>query len=303
MAKKENVEVRRVDSWYKELIQDIRKLEYTGIVITKHAIGKRILQDELKFGKPEYGSRKIEGLAKELDIPKRELWLCVQFAKKCDTVTQFKGESWRNITHNILPEPREKVGYHSPAVIYEDVVCSLRDLIEQGKKFKTIYADPPWSYGNQGTRAATSNHYTGMTVEEICELPIKDLVEEESHLHLWTTNAFLFEAKRVMETWGFEYKSVMLWIKPQMGIGNYWRVCHEFLLFGNRNKLPMLDAHTTLRSWYEIDRTRHSVKPQHFRSLIEQVSPPPRLELFAREAHDGWAAYGNEILGAEMWKK
>lgn len=303
MAGKQIVEASRIEGWYEELLQDIRQLEYTGIVVTKHAIGKRILQDELKFGKPEYGSRKIEGLAKELDVSRSELFYCVQFAKnfpKLSTVVDF---SWRHIRMNLLPTPREKVGYHAPAVIYEDVVCSLDDLIGQGKKFKTIYADPPWSYGNQGTRAATSNHYSGMTVEEICELPIKDLVEDESHLHLWTTNAFLFEAKRVIDAWGFEYKSVLLWVKPQMGIGNYWRVCHEFLLFGNRNKLPMLDAHTTLRSWYEIDRTRHSAKPQHFRSLIEQVSPPPRLEMFAREAHDGWAAYGNEILGAEMWNK
>jgi len=303
MTKKQIVKANRAEYWYEELIQDIRELEYAGIVVTKHAIGNRILQDELKFGKPEYGSRKIEGLAKELGVRKGELWLCIQFAKKFDGVKQFEGMSWRHITHKLLPESREKPGYHTPVVVYDDVVGSLDDLIEQGKKFKTIYADPPWSYSNQGTRAATSNHYDGMKVEEICELPVNDLVADESHLHLWTTNAFLFEAKRVMDAWGFEYKSVLLWVKPQLGIGNYWRVCHEFLLFGNRNRLPMLDAHTTLRSWYEIDRTQHSAKPQHFRALIEKVSPPPRLEMFAREAHEGWAAYGNEIIGAEMWNK
>ena len=184
-----------------------------------------------------------------------------------------------------------------------NVVDSLDVLVQQGRRFKTLYADPPWMYGNQTTRGATSKHYKkwAMTIDEICELPVRELVEENAHLHLWTTNAFLFEAKRVMDAWGFEYKSVLLWVKPQMGIGNYWRVCHEFLLFGNRGKMPMMDAHKTLRSWHEIDRMQHSVKPHYFRNLVEQVSPEPRLELFARQACYGWVAFGNEIVGADMW--
>ena len=72
-------------------------------------------------------------------------------------------------------------------------VDDLSVLAEQRKRFGTIYADPPWLYGNQGTRAATSNHYAGMTVEEIAALPVASLAAPDAHLHLWTTNAFLFE--------------------------------------------------------------------------------------------------------------
>src|SRR5262245_52721300 len=84
---------------------------------------------------------------------------------------------------------------------------SLDDLVERGCKFRTIYADPPWHYTNAASRGAAQNHYDTMTVEEIAGLPVQQLAASESHLHLWTTNAFLFEAKQVIEAWGFTYKS------------------------------------------------------------------------------------------------
>ena len=130
--------------------------------------------------------------------------------------------------------------------------------------YRTIYADPPWKYGNQATRAATDNHYETLSVDEICEFEIEEvhisqLAAENSHLHLWTTNAFLFDAKRVMEAWGFEYKSCFVWVKPQLGIGNYWRVSHEFMLFGIRGKLKYTNR--SQASWIEAPRSRHSAKP------------------------------------------
>jgi hypothetical protein len=81
-------------------------LAFEGIVKTKHAIGLRILQDELKFGKPEYGSKRIENLAKDLDTSTRDLWCCVQFAKKCDDITLFINKTWWWITHKFLPVPK-----------------------------------------------------------------------------------------------------------------------------------------------------------------------------------------------------
>lgn len=109
--------------------------------------------------------------------------------------------------------------------------CTVADLfLLTGRKFGTVYADPPWLYRNQGTRAATGNHYASM--DEICALPVRDVAADDAHLHLWTTNGFLFEAHRVMEAWGFECQGCFVWVKSQMGLGNYWRVSHEFMLFG-----------------------------------------------------------------------
>lgn len=175
------------------------------------------------------------------------------------------------------------------------IVGNLRDLIAAGRKFRTIYADPPWRYGNQATRASTDNHYGTMTVEEICAEPVAELVEDDAHLHLWTTNAFLPESFRVMEAWGFEYKSVFVWCKPQMGIGNYWRVSHEFMLFGIRGKQPFRARDEM--SWAEIDRTEHSAKPDPIRLKVEKVSPGPYLEMYGRVYMPGspWTVYGNQV--------
>jgi N6-adenosine-specific RNA methylase IME4 len=172
-------------------------------------------------------------------------------------------------------------------------VDNLNTLIAQGLKYRTIYADPPWRYSNQGTRAATDNHYPTMPVDAIAALPIAQLAEDAAHLHLWTTNAFLFESKRIIEAWGFEYKSCLVWVKPQMGIGNYWRVSHEFLLLGVRGNFAFAD-HSQM-SWVQADRTVHSRKPAIVRKMIETVSPGPRLELFGRQTCEGWTVWGNQI--------
>jgi N6-adenosine-specific RNA methylase IME4 len=169
----------------------------------------------------------------------------------------------------------------------------LEDLVRQGCKFRTIYADPPWHYTNAASRGAAQNHYDTMTVDAIAGLPVEQLAAQEAHLHLWTTNAFLFEAHRVIETWGFTFKSCLLWIKPQLGNGNYWRVSHEFLLLGVRGNLTFTDR--TQQSWICAERTQHSAKPRIFQQLIEHVSPAPRLELFARTQSDGWTTWGNQI--------
>lgn len=176
----------------------------------------------------------------------------------------------------------------------EGVVASLQGLVDDGSKFRCIYADPPWAYSNQETRASTDNHYRTLTVEEICNEPVLDLVADDAHLHLWTTNAFLFDAQRVITAWGFEYRSCFVWVKPQMGIGNYWRVSHEFLLLGIRGKATNFLANDQ-PSWGQFNRTSHSRKPKEVRTLVEKVSPGPYLEMYGRERLPGWTVYGNQI--------
>jgi N6-adenosine-specific RNA methylase IME4 len=174
--------------------------------------------------------------------------------------------------------------------------CAIADLqvaAASGRKFGTIYADPPWRYGNQGTRAATDNHYPTMAVAEIAALPVEALAADAAHLHLWTTNGFLREALDVIAAWGFTYKSLFVWCKPQMGIGNYWRVSHELLLLGVRGECPFKDK--SLKSWGEFERARHSDKPDQVRRMIEKASPGPRLELFGRRVSDGWIVWGNQV--------
>lgn len=182
------------------------------------------------------------------------------------------------------------------ALIDGCTVEDLRILVAAGYKFGTIYADPPWAYSNQATRASTGNHYKTVSTEWLCDpenMPIEALAADTAHLHLWTTNAFLFDARTVMEAWGFTFKSCFVWVKTQMGIGNYWRVSHEFLLLGVRGKLRFRDK--GLKSWAEFGRAKHSDKPDQIRALVEKASPTPRLELFGRRAVPGWVVWGNQV--------
>lgn len=186
--------------------------------------------------------------------------------------------------------------------IPSDETCAVDDLatlISRGRKFGTIYADPPWVYDNQGTRAATSKHYDGLTVDELCALPVRDLASQDAHLHLWITNAFLFDAPKIFDAWGFEFRSSFCWCKNQMGIGNYWRNSHELLLTAVRGDAKRFYDHS-LVSWLATDRGAHSAKPEQVRSMIEKASPGPFLELFGRRAVHGWAVWGNQVRRDEF---
>jgi N6-adenosine-specific RNA methylase IME4 len=180
----------------------------------------------------------------------------------------------------------------------DDFTTDLQGLRVQGRTFGCIYVDPPWPYENQGTRASTHRHYDTLSLAALCALPVAALAAPQCHLHLWTTNAFLFECPRLLEAWGFTYASCFVWVKPQMGLGNYWRTSHEFLVLGVRGGLTA--QHQGLRSWVEAPRSAHSAKPECIRALVEQCSPGPYLELFGRSPVPGWTVWGNEYLEVEV---
>lgn len=175
------------------------------------------------------------------------------------------------------------------------IVRNLDVLVHGGQRFATIYADPPWPYQNTAARGAAEKHYRTLTLEAIRREPVKSLIADQAHLHLWTTNAFLREALDVIRAWGFHYKSCLVWIKPQLGMGNYWRVSHQFLLLGVRGGLRFRDH--SARSWHSADQAEHNRKPFAFRALIERVSPGPYLEMYGREEQPdcGWTVYGNQV--------
>ncbi len=165
--------------------------------------------------------------------------------------------------------------------------------------FRVLYADPPWSYGDQlvsGYGAAT-HHYQTMTIAELCALEINKLAYTDSVLFLWVTSPLLSEAFAVIEAWGFEYKSSFIWDKVKHNFGHYNSVRHELLLICTRGScLPDNDElHDSVIS---IERGEHSEKPPYFRELIDKMYPPSgkdRIELFARgELPEHWTGWGNE---------
>jgi len=184
--------------------------------------------------------------------------------------------------------------------------------------FATIVADPPWRYGNTSTRAAAQDHYDTLSIAQLCGeelLPdgtnlVKEVIvpktADRAHLYLWSTSSHLPDAFRVMEAWGFTYKTYLVWVKPQMGMGNYFRVSTELVLFGVRGDMRTNDMGTM--NYFNASRGKHSAKPSVFYDLVAKSSPGPHLEMFARcDAENqlpgtcqcskclrGWAVWGNQ---------
>jgi len=187
----------------------------------------------------------------------------------------------------------------------ESTIGEFRNFTN-GKKYKTIYADPPWQFSNRTGKMAPEhkrlNRYSTMKLDDIEKLPVSEVADEKSHLYLWVPNALLPEGLEVMKAWGFEYKTNIIWEKTRKdgmpdgrGVGFYFRNVTEVLLFGirgdkNRTLQPGRAQVNLIRSM----KREHSRKPDEFISLIESCSPGPYLELFARGNRDNWDMWGNQ---------
>lgn len=187
---------------------------------------------------------------------------------------------------------------------------TIKDLLEfaNGKKYKTIYADPPWQFQNRTGKVAPEHkrlsRYSTMTLEDIKSLPVGEIADEKSHLYLWVPNALLPEGLEVMKAWGFEYKTNLIWEKVRKdgqpdgrGVGFYFRNVTEILLFGIKgDKNRTLDAGRSQVNLLRSMKREHSRKPDEFVSLIESCSDGPRIELFARGNRNGWDMWGNQAV-------
>lgn len=176
----------------------------------------------------------------------------------------------------------------------------------EGKKYKTIYADPPWQFQNRTGKVAPEhkrlNRYATMQLDEIKQLPVADVADDKAHLYLWVPNALLPEGLEVMKAWGFEYKTNIIWEKTRKdgmpdgrGVGFYFRNVTEILLFGIKgDKNRTLDAGRSQVNLIRAMKREHSRKPDEFIPLIENCSSAPFLELFARGNRPGWDMWGNQ---------
>lgn len=181
-----------------------------------------------------------------------------------------------------------------------------KSLLNSGKEFGTILADPPWQFQNRTGKMAPEHkrllRYETMSLADILALPVAQVTAETAHLYLWVPNALLPEGLDVLRAWGFQYKSNIVWHKVRKdggpdgrGVGFYFRNTTELCLFGVRGK----NARTLAagRSQVNILRTmkrEHSRKPDEMYDLIESCSSGPYLELFARGTRPGWTGWGNQ---------
>ena len=166
------------------------------------------------------------------------------------------------------------------------------------KKYQIIYADPAWKYNDkQNTKllGGAEKHYSTMKTSEICELKVKDISDNNSVLFLWTTSPLLEESFKVVNAWGFKYKTSFIWDKIRHNMGHYNSVRHEILLIATKGSYTP-EVRKLFDSVVSVERTRHSEKPQIFRDIINTIYPSgERIELFARQKIDGWDVWGNEL--------
>jgi N6-adenosine-specific RNA methylase IME4 len=171
--------------------------------------------------------------------------------------------------------------------------------------FRTVLADPPWRFTNRTGKVAPEHRrldrYSTLDLDTICELPVASVLADSAHLYLWVPNALLPDGLRVMDAWGFRYVANVIWAKRRKdggpdgrGVGFYFRNVTEIILFGVRGSMRTLAPARRQVNMIESRKREHSRKPDEQYALIEACSPGPHLELFARHAHEGWTAWGDE---------
>ena len=205
-----------------------------------------------------------------------------------------------------LPPEKQEI-FLNKAVEENLSVRALREEIRRDKveksfaelpsgKYRVFYADPPWEYGNSMPSYFTeqADHYQLMSLDEICSLDIKSLTEDDAVLFLWVTSPMLRDSFKVVDAWGFNYKTSFIWDKVKHNMGHYNSVRHEILLVCTKGACTP-DNIKLYDSVQSIERTEHSSKPEIFRNIIDTLyTHGRRIELFARNKAEGWDVFGNE---------
>ncbi len=189
---------------------------------------------------------------------------------------------------------------------YEERILSTSNnefkinIFNTNEKFRVIYSDPAWSYNDKQDTpnlGGASKHYQTMTLNEICNLPVKEISEKDSVLFLWVTSPLLEDAFEVIKSWGFKYKSSFIWDKVKHNMGHYNSVRHEILLIATKGSC-VPDNKTLYDSVQSIERNdNHSEKPIDFLNIIDDLYLfGNKLEMFCRKIKkQNWYGWGNEI--------
>jgi ParB/RepB/Spo0J family partition protein len=210
--------------------------------------------------------------------------------ERAEAVVEAAEEEPEEYGHSV--EQMDRSGRVAGAYRRLTVLKQARELDARPPKlpsgpFQVIVADPPWRY-------ETGNNlpYPTMSVEEIKAMSIRDIADDDAVLWLWATNAHLRVAFDVVEAWGFEYKTLLTWVKDRMGTGEWLRGQTEHCLLAARGK-PVF-VHGSSTTVLEAMRREHSRKPEEFYALVESTCPGSKVELFARQERGAWRAFGND---------
>lgn len=265
-----------------------------------------------KFG---VGTRTVDHAVKVLKDGARELVQAVERDKvsvsAAATIAEAPIERQREIVargEKEILEAAKQIRAEKASVKREERIQRIADISRGNaplllpQRYPIIYADPPWRYENPpmgSAGRAIENHYPTMTLEEICALTVSEICTEDALLYLWATAPKLAECMKVIEAWGFEYRTNMVWDKEKIGMGYHVRNQHELLLIAKRGNIPPPVPGTQPSSLYRETRGEHSAKPDFFYEMIETAYPSlPKIELFSRRVRVGWTNWGNQASAA-----
>lgn len=220
-----------------------------------------------------------------ISVPKSEYTRIYERAKAGEAQTQIAADykiSQPRVSQ-IVKRVEMKLGQQTPE-------------LPEGK-FDVLLADPPWEYEfSVSSTRDIEGKYPTMSLEEICELKVPNKAADNSILFLWTPMPKLREGLRVLEEWGFEYKTGLVWVKDKIGMGYYARSRHELVLIGTKGEMPPPETERKPDSVITAPRREHSRKPDELYGIIERMYPHGRyLELFARRTRPNWTSWGSEI--------
>ncbi len=244
-----------------------------------------------------------EAAAKELGFDRMQVSRFQTLAANKDIVEQIKQEARETDDLPTRTAVLQAVKIREIEQRREDIRATLekQEFKPGEKKYRIIYADPPWSYGNDFTKSlpgstSPNNYYVTMPTDDICKMPIQDICEDDAVLFIWATSPLIEDALQVIKSWGFKYKTSFIWDKIKHNFGHYNSVRHEFLFVATKGSCTP-DNMKLFDSVVSIERTEHSKKPEYFREIIETIyTYGNRIELFARQAPDGWDVFGNQAI-------
>ena len=268
--------------WYKDKTDNVSVLQssFTKDTAKKLNLSERTIEREIQLSrdiKPE-----VQEFIKEKEIGKSEALL----------IAREEPEIQQKIVEK-LSSGTDRVKIALIKIKREDKPTFTPELPTD--KFNVILADPAWKYDfSVSENRSTENHYQTMELEEICNLEVP--ASKDSILFLWSTTTKIDWAIKVIEAWGFIFKTSMVWVKNKIGCGYYVRNQHELVLIATKGQIGTPTPATRPNSVFYADRKEHSEKPTILYELIEQMYPNGKyLELFAREARENWVCWGNEL--------
>jgi len=225
----------------------------------------------------------IRRWAKETDIPKEDI---LEYENLCNE--EERELTSAGLLHHVKSKEEPPDSPPIPKSIY-----------------RIIYADPPWKYTEKGLTGVSDSyhrgdeygnvqkHYPAMSIKELCDMKIPE-TEDNAVLFLWVTWPFLEKCFKVIEAWGFAYKTGMIWDKVKHNFGYYVSVRSELFLICTKGSCTP-DVKKLIDNVVSIERTGHSEKPERFREIIDELYPKGnRIELFARKKIRGWDSWGLE---------